>query len=243
MSAGSSLLFPALMTATPNPLSFRYGTRSSPQHSGRVARDDGERWHVLRHDAPGPHQRALPDRQAAEDHGAAADGSAALDPRRDHGPVRVGLERPIRVRRLGIGVVDEDHVVADEALVVDDHALADERVGRDLAVLADLRVLLDLDEGPDLARVTDLAAVEVHEPVDLHALPELDVGSVARELGRGTARFPAHAHTATFAAPLAIDVWAASSIRTTFKPAVALDHGILLKRTHSRKCSHSIASA
>src|SRR5207344_2472603 len=122
---------------------------------------------------------------------------------------------------------------------VDRDPLADERVGGDLAALPDLRVLLDLDKGPHLAPVADLAAIEVYEPKDLHAAPELDVGRDPGELGTRSPRVPGRGHTAILAPPAVSDFCAASSIRTTLSPAIPLDQGILLKRTHSRKCSHS----
>ena len=70
---------------------------------------------------------------------------------------------PVGGRRPRIRVVDEHHAVADEDMVLDRDALADERVARDLAAPADRRVLLNLDERADLGLVADRAAVEVDE--------------------------------------------------------------------------------
>jgi hypothetical protein len=85
-----------------------------------VRRDVG-RDHAARSD-----ERPLPHRDPTEDDGAAADGCPRADARGDRRPVGAGLGRTVRIDRLGIAVVDEDDVMADETLVFDGDALADD---------------------------------------------------------------------------------------------------------------------
>src|SRR5438034_5996571 len=96
-----------------------------------------------------------------------------------------------------------------------------------LAAGADLHALLDLHERPDQRLVADRAAVEVDEREDLDVLAQPDVGGDAA--GERVAVFgappPGH-HAPRTAAPIptvpppcSIDLFAASTIRTTRHPA------------------------
>jgi len=69
-----------------------------------------------------------------------------------------------------MAVIDEDHVMADEAFVLDRDPFANERMARDLAAPTDPRILLDLDERSNHRLVADLAPVQVDEAVNLDVL-------------------------------------------------------------------------
>jgi hypothetical protein len=73
------------------------------------------------------------------------------------------LQLAANVGRPRVTIVDETHVMPDEAVVLDRHPFADEQVRSDLAAGPHLGALQNLDEGPDLASVADGAAVEVDE--------------------------------------------------------------------------------
>ena len=113
---------------------------------------------VKRDDAARTDDGALADRHIGENGRAGADRRALLDDGVLDLPVIRGLQIPRGRRRPRVGVVDEDHAVADEDLVLDGHAFADEGVAGDLAAPPDAGVLLDLDEGADLGFVADRAA-------------------------------------------------------------------------------------
>ena len=125
----------------------------------------------------------------------------------------------------GIDVVDEHHAVADEDVVLDGHAFADERVAGNLALTAHRSVLLNFHERSDFGVVADFAAVQIDEFGKLHTLAELYV--------RGNAAVFVHRRTNS---PLCLmDCSAASSMRTTRRPAWPSLKGVLFCRMQSAK--------
>ena len=79
------------------------------------------------------------------------------------------------IRRPGITVVDERHIVADEHLVLDRHSFANEGVAGDLAAVANPGALLNFHKGPDLHFVANFAAVEIGETIDAHPFAEFHI--------------------------------------------------------------------
>src|SRR4051794_10143879 len=143
--------------------------RAHPQQTGRRARHDGVRRHVLGHDAARPDDRVVADGDAAQEAGAVADPHVVAD-------AHVALVDALQAdRALGLDdavvEVDQHHAVGDDALAPDRHVLE----GRDRALLAEDALGPDVD----LALVhADLAAVADPRPapeVERRVAPDLEL--------------------------------------------------------------------
>jgi hypothetical protein len=109
----------------------------------------------------------------------------------------------------GIRIVNKRHSVAHKNVVFNGYPFAHEGVARDLAASSHSRILLDLYEGADLRFIANIAPVEIDEFRELHATTEPDIRCNGTEL----------AHSRISSPLFWIDASAASSIRTTRRPA------------------------
>src|ERR1700733_13540978 len=115
--------------------------------------------------------------------------------------------------------------MSDKYVVLDLDAFADECMTRDLAAFSDRGVFLDFDKRADLRLVPNFTPVEIDEFGKLDALSKLNVRS-------NRAVF---VHRRTNSPLFWMDCSAASSIRTTRRPAWPSLNGVLLWRMQSAK--------
>ena len=107
------------------------------QGAGGVARNHRAGWHVLGNNTACANDGVFTDGNSAQQGRAGTDGRAALDPRSNALPIRLGLQRAVRVRGSRIAIIDKSDIVPDKNLVFQRHALADKGVAGYLAAVAD----------------------------------------------------------------------------------------------------------
>src|ERR1035437_4795209 len=139
------------------------GLCNMSKDSGRISGNDAVRRHVLGHHTSRTYNCIFAHRNLGEYGRAGTDRGSLLDDCPLHGPVALGLERPLSARGTGIRVVDEHHAMTDENAVFDGHAFANERVAGDLAALSYFRVLLNLDKRADFRIIADFTTVQINE--------------------------------------------------------------------------------
>src|SRR6516225_2304596 len=203
------------------------------QHLCRIAGHNRIGGHIVGNDAPGAHDGVLADDQVRKNGGPGPDGSPALDHRGFHPPVLLGLQLSPRSRCPRVGVVNEGYSVTDEDVVLDGHALANEGVTRDLAAMPDGGVFLDFDKRTNLCLIANLTSIQVDESGQLDISSEFYIGSDRAEFVHKRINSPF----------LRMDFSAASSIRTTRRPAWPSLKGTLLFMMHSAKYPISTCSA
>jgi len=115
--------------------------------------------------------------------------------------------------------------MTDEDVVLNGHALAHKRVTRDLAAFTNTCILLDFNKRANLGLIADLTAIKIDKST------KLDITSQSYTW-RDRAEFVHRRINCPF---FWMDSSAASSIRTTRKPAWPSLKGVLLFMTQSAK--------
>src|SRR6266852_1611214 len=202
-------------------------------NSCRVTRDDGISRNILRDDASGADNCFLSNRDIAEYCHSGTNRCAFLH----HGPLDLpivfGLQPTLGRGCARVGIIDESYAVTDENVVLDRDAFANEAVAGNLAVLSDGCVLLNFNKRSYFRVVAYLAAVNIDEFGKPDVSAELYI--------RGDTHEVIHSLTTL---PFCCRDWsAASSMRTTLRPAWPPLNGSLSLAMHSIKYAASALRA